>query len=83
MLFCQQTYINRRETLRKRIGSGLILLMGNNDSPMNYPSNVYKFRQDSCFLYYFGQHREGLVGVIDADEGHRGHRLVRTGGQRG
>ena len=69
MLFCQQTYINRRETLRKRIGSGLILLMGNNDSPMNYPSNVYKFRQDSCFLYYFGQHREGLVGVIDADEG--------------
>ena len=43
--------------------------MGNNDSPMNYPSNVYKFRQDSCFLYYFGQHREGLVGVIDADEG--------------
>ena len=69
MLFCQQTYIKRRETLRKRIGSGLILLMGNNDSPMNYPSNVYKFRQDSCFLYYFGQHREGLVGVIDADEG--------------
>ena len=69
MLFCQQTYINRRETLRKSIGSGLILLMGNNDSPMNYPSNVYKFRQDSCFLYYFGQHREGLVGVIDADEG--------------
>lgn len=69
MLFSQQTYITRRETLRKRIGSGLIIIMGNNDSPMNYPSNVYKFRQDSCFLYYFAQHREGLVGVIDADEG--------------
>ncbi|MBQ0020939.1 MAG: aminopeptidase P N-terminal domain-containing protein [Bacteroidales bacterium] len=69
MLFSQQTYINRRETLRKRIGSGLIIIMGNNDSPMNYPANVYRFRQDSSFLYYFAQHREGLVGVIDADEG--------------
>ena len=68
MLFSKQTYINRRETLRKKMGSGLILIMGNNDSPMNYPSNVYKFRQDSCFLYYFGLHREGLAGVIDADE---------------
>jgi hypothetical protein len=24
-------------------------------------------RQDSTFLYYFGQHRDGLVGVIDID----------------
>lgn len=69
MLFNKQTYIERRATLRSRIKSGLILLFGNNDSPVNYPSNVYKFRQDSCFLYYFGQHREGLVGVIDADSG--------------
>jgi len=68
MLFSKQTYIDRREVLRKRIGSGLIIIMGNNDSPMNYPSNVYRFRQDSCFLYYFAQHREGLVGVIDTDE---------------
>ena len=69
MLFSKQTYIERREVLRKRMGSGLIIIMGNNDSPMNYPANVYKFRQDSCFLYYFAQHRDGLVGVIDADEG--------------
>lgn len=69
MLFSKQTYIERREILRKRIGTGLILIMGNNDSPMNYPANVYRFRQDSCFLYFFAQHREGLVGVIDADEG--------------
>lgn len=68
MLFSKQTYAERREVLRKRIGSGLIIIMGNNDSPMNYPANVYRFRQDSCFLYYFGLHREGLVGVIDADE---------------
>ena len=68
MLFSKQTYVERREVLRKRIGSGLIIIMGNNDSPMNYPANVYRFRQDSCFLYYFGLHREGLAGVIDADE---------------
>ncbi len=69
MLFDKQTYVERRNVLRKRIANGLILLFGNNDSPVNYPSNGYKFRQDSSFLYYFGQHREGLVGVIDADCG--------------
>ena len=69
MLFDKQTYVERRRILRERIGSGLILFMGNNESPMNYPSNTYKFRQDSCFLYYFGLHREGLAGVIDADSG--------------
>lgn len=68
MLFNKETYIERRRILCDRIGSGIILLMGNNDSPVNYPSNSYKFRQDSSFLYYFGLHREGLVGVIDADE---------------
>ena len=69
MLFDKQTYMERRRTLRERIGSGLILFMGNNDSPVNYPANGYKFRQDSSVLYYFGLHRDGLVGVIDADEG--------------
>lgn len=28
---------------------------------------VFPFRQDSSFLYYFGQNRDGLVGVIDVD----------------
>ena len=69
MLFTKQTYIERRTLLRERIGSGLILLFGNNDSPVNYPSNGYKFRQDSSFLYYFGLQRDGLAGVIDADSG--------------
>lgn len=67
MLFDKNTYIERREVLKKQLGSGLILFFGNNDTPVNYPSNVYKFRQDSSFLYYFGQHREGLAGVIDVD----------------
>ena len=59
--------MERRNELKKLVGSGLIVLFGNNDSPANYPSNTYKFRQDSSFLYYFGLHRNGLVGVIDVD----------------
>ena len=69
MLFDKGTYAARRKTLMQQVKSGLILLFGNNDSPMNYPGNVYKYRQDSAFLYFFGQHREGLVGVLDADSG--------------
>ena len=67
MLFSKPTYVERRAILKSRIKSGLILFFGNNDSPVNYPSNVYKFRQDSSFLYYFGLQREGLVGIIDVD----------------
>ena len=69
MLFDRGTYIQRRAVLRQAVGSGLILLTGNNDSPANYPSNVYSFRQDSTFLYYLGLHREGLAAVIDVEEG--------------
>ena len=37
-------------------------------APNNGPNNsYYPFRQDSSFLYYFGQSRDGLVGVIDLD----------------
>ena len=66
-MFSTATYKERRKKLRELVGSGLILLFGNNDSPANYPSNTYKFRQDSSFLYYFGLQRDGLVGVIDVD----------------
>lgn len=69
MLFPKETYVSRRAELRHLVGQGLIVLFGNNDSPMNYPANAYKFRQDSSFLYFFGQHRDGLVGMIDADNG--------------
>ena len=67
-MFEKQTYIRRRNELKKLVNDGIILLFGNNESPMNYPANAYyPHRQDSSFIYYFGQHREGLVGVIDID----------------
>ena len=67
-MFSKETYIRRRAELKELVGNGVIVLFGNNDSPMNYPANAYApMRQDSSFLYYFGQHRDGLVGVIDID----------------
>ncbi|MBQ4366974.1 MAG: aminopeptidase P family protein [Muribaculaceae bacterium] len=67
-MFSKETYVSRREELKRRVKSGVILLFGNNESPCNYPANAYyPFRQDSSFLYYFGLNREGLVGVIDVD----------------
>lgn len=67
-MFNKEVYTQRRDELKKLVKSGVILFFGNNESPCNYPSNgYYPFRQDSSFLYYFGQNRDGLVGVIDID----------------
>lgn len=69
-MFSKETYVSRRTELKRLVKSGVILMFGNNDSPANYPSNsYYPFRQDSSFLYYFGQNRDGLVGVIDVESG--------------
>ena len=69
-MFNKEVYVSRRAELKKLVKDGVILLMGNNESPNNYPNNAYyPFRQDSSFLYYFGQKRDGLVGVIDVDSG--------------
>ncbi|MDD6854228.1 MAG: aminopeptidase P family protein [Prevotella sp.] len=67
-MFSKQTYINRRQELKKLVGTGVVILFGNNESPANFPANgYYPFRQDSSFLYFFGQQRDGLIGVIDID----------------
>lgn len=67
-MFSKETYVGRRAQLKKLVKSGIILLPGNNESPCNYPNNAYyPFRQDSSFLYYFGQNESGLVGLIDVD----------------
>jgi len=52
-----------------QVDSGLILLLGNDESPINYAANTYPFRQDSTFLYFFGLDQPGLAAVIDVDEG--------------
>lgn len=68
-MFEKQVYVERRLKLRKKIKSGLVIILGNTESPMNYKSNTYRFRQDSNFLYFFGLDIPGLVGVIDIEDG--------------
>ena len=64
-MFAASTYVDRRSRLRSLLSSGVVLLLGNDDSPMNYLDNTFDFRQDSTFLYYFGTDIPGLVGVLD------------------
>lgn len=66
-MFDKKTYVQRRETLKKQVGAGLLLFLGNEDSPMNYPANTFNFRQDSSFLYFFGLDFPGLAAIIDID----------------
>jgi len=66
-MFQEKTYIERRKILKEKVGKGLILLFGNDESSMNYTDNTYHFRQDSTFLYYFGIQHPGLAAVIDID----------------
>ncbi|MDP3915529.1 MAG: aminopeptidase P family protein [Bacteroidota bacterium] len=68
-MFNRETYIARRKQLKQKISDGIILLLGNVDSPMNYADNTYYFRQDSTFLYFFGLDFQKLAGVIDTESG--------------
>ena len=63
----KETYIRRRATLKREMGSGLLLFLGNNEVGMNYADNTYRFRQDSSFLYFFGLDYAGLAAVIVKD----------------
>lgn len=67
-MFSKETYIKRREVLKKSVSSGLLLFLGNGDVGVNYADNAYHFRQDSTFLYYFASDYSGLAAVIDIDE---------------
>ncbi|WP_394992598.1 aminopeptidase P family protein [Emticicia sp.] len=68
-MFSAQTYIERRSALKRSVGSGVILIMGNEEAPMNYHDNTYRYRQDSNFLYFFGISHAGISAVIDIDSG--------------
>lgn len=40
-MFPKSTYIERRKVLKEKLGKGLVLFFGNNESPMNYTDNTY------------------------------------------
>ena len=68
-MFDATIYVERRKELMSRISQGVILFLGNDESPMNYPDNPYPFRQHSSFLYYFGIDRPSLAALIDLEAG--------------
>ena len=65
--FREETYIRRRAELKKRVGKGLLVFIGNEEVGMNYRDNGYAFRQDSTMLYYFGSDYAGMCALIDID----------------
>jgi Xaa-Pro aminopeptidase len=66
-MFSKETYMQRRATLKKKLGSGVLLFLGNDDYGLNFEDNTFRYRQDSTFLYYFGLSFSGLTAVIDID----------------
>ena len=68
-MFSKETYIARRKKLASSVESGILVFLGNNESPCNYRDNTYIFRQDSTFLYYFGLDLPHLAAAIDIDCG--------------
>ena len=67
-MFSKEIYSKRRELLKKTVGSGVLLFLGNDDVGMNYRDNTFRYRQDSTFLYFFGLSFAGLTAVINIDE---------------
>ena len=67
-MFSKETYVQRRALLKQKIGSGVLLFLGNDECGLNYEDNTFRYRQDSTFLYYFGISGAGLSAIIDIDE---------------
>lgn len=68
-MFSAATYTERRARLASQFTDGILLFLGNDESPMNYADNTYHFRQDSSFLYYMGVDQPGWAAVIDVEDG--------------
>ena len=66
-MFAKETYVQRRAQLKKTIGSGVLLFLGNDEQGLNYEDNTFRYRQDSTFLYFFGLPYAGLSAIIDID----------------
>ena len=66
-MFPAHIYVERRNRLKRDLRSGILLFMGNTESPINYPDNHYPFRQDSSFLYFWGIDLPDLSALIDID----------------
>ena len=64
-------YSERRSRLRGLLDGekGIVIFIGNVDSPAQYRDNGYKWRQDSNWLYFFGIDEPRFAAVIDLESG--------------
>jgi Xaa-Pro aminopeptidase/Xaa-Pro dipeptidase len=67
-MFAAEVYQQRRSRLMAGETHGLMLFLGNVDSPMNYPKNAYPFIQDSSFRYFFELNEPCLAGILDCEQ---------------
>lgn len=67
-MFAKETYVNRRNGLKEKIGTGLLLFLGNEESGMNNEDNTYHFDRIPLFFIFFGLSCSGLSSVIDEDK---------------
>lgn len=72
-MFAKETYSDRRRRLLSlmagRGAKGIAVFLGNNDAPVNYRDNQYKFRQDSSFLYFWGIDEPLYAATLDLESG--------------
>lgn len=73
-MFQKEVYVARRQKLCSGMSKifnarGIVIFIGAEESPINYPSNAYKFRQDSSFLYYWGLNDPSLCAILDLESG--------------
>ena len=68
-MFSKEIYVNRREALKAKMNSGILLFLGTSEAAVNYPGNTYRYRQDSNFNYFFGLTDPDLAAIIDLESG--------------
>lgn len=68
-MFEKEVYTQRRNRLKNEIKNGIALFPANPFAAFNYPSNTYRYRQDSHFSYFFGLNHPGFMGWIDFESG--------------
>lgn len=70
-MFEKDVYIARRKALleKLRAETGVVLFLGNVESPAQYRDNCYKWRQDSNWLYFFGIDEPRFAATLDLESG--------------
>ena len=71
-MFGKNVYIRRRAALVEKLrgeSGGILLFVGNAESPAQYRDNCYKWRQDSTWLYFWGLDEPLLAATIDLESG--------------